>query len=143
MKQDEDHLRLLSIFHYVVGGLAGVFALFPIFHLIVGLVFVLAPANVTGHGGAPPAFFGWLFIFLAAAIMGVGFILAFCILLVGRFLNGRKHYWYCLVMAGIECVFMPFGTVLGVFTIIVLMRESVKELFLGDPAASYKPPANF
>ena len=36
---------------------------------------------------------------------------------------------YCLVMAGIECLFMPFGTVLGVFTIIVLMRESVKEMF--------------
>ena len=34
-------------------------------------------------------------------------------------------------MAGIECIFMPFGTVLGVFTIIVLMRPSMKELF--DP----------
>jgi hypothetical protein len=32
-------------------------------------------------------------------------------------------------MAGIECIFMPVGTVLGVFTIIVLMRDSVKELF--------------
>jgi len=33
------------------------------------------------------------------------------------------------VMAGIECLFMPFGTVLGVFTILVLVRESVKPLF--------------
>ena len=32
-------------------------------------------------------------------------------------------------MAGLECIFMPFGTVLGVFTIIVLMRDTVKELF--------------
>jgi len=32
-------------------------------------------------------------------------------------------------MAGVECMFMPFGTVLGVFTIIVLMRPSVKEIF--------------
>jgi hypothetical protein len=36
---------------------------------------------------------------------------------------------YCLVVAGIECIFMPFGTVLGVFTIIVLMRPSVRNLF--------------
>jgi hypothetical protein len=32
-------------------------------------------------------------------------------------------------MAGVECLFMPVGTVLGVFTIIVLVRDSVKELF--------------
>jgi hypothetical protein len=25
-----------------------------------------------------------------------------------------------------ECLFIPFGTILGVFTIIVLLRESVK-----------------
>jgi len=32
-------------------------------------------------------------------------------------------------VAGAACLMMPFGTVLGVFTIIVLMRESVKEMF--------------
>ena len=37
MNQDEEHLNLLSIFHYVAGGLAGLFAFFPIFHLIFGL----------------------------------------------------------------------------------------------------------
>jgi hypothetical protein len=35
-------------------------------------------------------------------------------------------------MAGVECLFMPFGTVLGVFTIIVLMRESVKQVFAAN-----------
>lgn len=37
------------------------------------------------------------------------------------------HY----VVAGVSYTFMPFETVLGVFTIIVLMRDSVKELFNG------------
>ena len=32
-------------------------------------------------------------------------------------------------MAAISCAFMPFGTVLGVFTLIVLLRPGVKELF--------------
>jgi len=32
-------------------------------------------------------------------------------------------------------MFMPFGTALGVFTIIVLMRSTVKELFTPKPAA--------
>jgi hypothetical protein len=38
-------------------------------------------------------------------------------------------------MAGIECMFMPFGTVLGVFTIITLTREPVKQLFGANPPA--------
>jgi hypothetical protein len=34
-----------------------------------------------------------------------------------------------LVMACIECLFIPFGTILGVLTIVVLARESVRALF--------------
>jgi hypothetical protein len=51
-----------------------------------------------------------------------------------------KHtrYWFALTMACIECLFIPFGTILGVFTIIVLSRESVKELFAA-PVARQKP----
>jgi hypothetical protein len=50
-------------------------------------------------------------------------------LTAGIFLGRRKHYTFCLVMGCIECVFFPFGTALGVFTILVLVRESVKQLF--------------
>jgi hypothetical protein len=32
-------------------------------------------------------------------------------------------------MAGFACLFMPFGTLLGVFTIIVLQRDSVRRLY--------------
>jgi hypothetical protein len=32
-------------------------------------------------------------------------------------------------VAALSCAFMPFGTVLGVFTIVVLVRPSVKQLF--------------
>ena len=41
----------------------------------------------------------------------------------------RKHYTFCFVMACVECLSVPFGTMLGVFTILVLNRASVKELF--------------
>jgi len=40
---------------------------------------------------------------------------------------------FCLVVSGIECILTPLGTVLSVFTIIVLMRESLKRLFTADP----------
>jgi hypothetical protein len=127
--QDEDQLRLLSIFHYVVAGLAALFALFPIFHLVFGLMFILSPQEVEGKGNLPPAWLGWIFVIMASVLMTLGWTFAGFVFAAGRFLARRKRYLFCLVMAGIECIFMPFGTVLGVFTIIVLMRKSVKQQF--------------
>ena len=124
----------MSIFHYVVGGMAGLFALFPIFHLVLGLFFIFAPGRFEGKGEPPPAFIGWIFVIFAAVIITIGCVFAAFVLTTGRFLAKRRHYMFCLVMGGVECIFMPFGTVLGVFTIIVLMRESVKQLFTANKA---------
>jgi hypothetical protein len=78
---------------------------------------------------------GWFFVIFAAVFITLGWIFAAFVLTAGRFLAQRKHYMFCVVMAAIECIFLPFGTVLGVFTIIVLMRESVKQLFGVNPPA--------
>jgi hypothetical protein len=43
MNKDLEHLRLLSIFHYVVGGILALFACFPIIHLIMGIMFLTMP----------------------------------------------------------------------------------------------------
>src|SRR5688572_3617260 len=120
MTQEEEHLRLLSIFHYVVGGLAALFALFPIFHLVFGLFIVLAPAAKVGakeDEAVAAAVIGWAFVTFAAVFILIGWAFAACVLAAGRFLARRKHYTFCLVMGGVLCMFMPFGTVLGVFTI--------------------------
>jgi hypothetical protein len=57
---------------------------------------------------------------------------AVCLITSGRFLSLRKHYMFCLVMAALACMCSPFGTVLGVFTIVVLLREPVKQLFAAN-----------
>ena len=129
MTQDEEHLRMLSIFHYIVGGLAGLFALIPIVYLLFGLFFIFAPEKFASQGAAPPAVIGWIFAIFAAIFIALGLVVAGLVIAAGRFLSRRKHHLFCLVMAGVECAFMPLGTVLGIFTIIVLVRESVKQLF--------------
>jgi hypothetical protein len=132
MNQDLDHLRILSIFHYVVGGIVALFACFPLIHLAIGLFALLAPEKMN-----PPhpsdaqmmRLIGVIFVGIASLAITVGWTLAICLFVAGRNLASRRHYTYCLVIAGIACIFMPFGTVLGIFTIIVLMRPSVKALF--------------
>jgi hypothetical protein len=129
MTQDEEHLRLLSIFHYVLAGLAGIFGLFPIAHLVVGLTFVFAPHKMQATGDAPPEVIGWLFVAFALIFIIGGLTLCGLLIAAGRFITQRRRYMFCLVVAGISCLFMPLGTILGVFTIIVLQRDSVKQLF--------------
>ena len=65
-------------------------------------------------------------------IITTGWIFAAFVLASGRFLAKRRHHMFCLVIGGVECIFIPFGTVLGVFTINLLMRESMKQLFTDD-----------
>ena len=138
MNQDEEHLRLLAIFHYVCAGLAGLFACFPIFHLIFGLVLLLRPTAFGPSNNQPPAFLGLFFVLFACALIFLGWAFAAFLAYAGRCLSQRKNYTFCLVMAGIACMFMPFGTILGIFTIIVLMRPTVKPLFAATPSAAPK-----
>ena len=132
---DNEHLKLLCIFHYVVSGMAALFACFPIIQLVFGLFFILAPEKF-GHGSQqPPALIGWFFVVFASVFILLGWTFAALLLIVGRFLARRKHYTFCFVAVCVACLFMPFGTVLGVFAILVLNRQSVKGLFNPRPAA--------
>ena len=122
-------MKLLSVFHYVVGGMAALFACFPLIHVVLGILFLVMPEKF-GHGhDQPPAFVGLLFIIIGGFIILAGWTLGTIIILTGRFIARRRHYTFCFVIACIECLFMPVGTVLGVFTILVLNRPSVKQLF--------------
>jgi hypothetical protein len=132
MNQDVEHLRLLSIFHYIVGGLLAIFASIPVIHLVLGLILVLKPQLFGPENNQPPPFVGWFFVIFASAFIVLGWTLAVMMVWAGRCLSRRLHHAFCFVMACLGCLFMPFGTVLGVFTIIVLMRPSVKALF-GQP----------
>ena len=126
--QDQQHLDLLGIFHYVVAGMCALFSLIPVIHLAMGL------AMVTGHfphtpGEPNPAMFGWIFVAIGAAFILFGLTFSALLAYAGRCLRQRRRYTFCLVMAAISCAFMPFGTVLGIFTLVVLTRPSAKSLF--------------
>ncbi|MEW5784107.1 MAG: hypothetical protein AB1767_03320 [Bacillota bacterium] len=141
MEQDEQYLNLLAVFHYVVGGLLAAFACIPIIHLVIGIVIIgVGPID----GEAPPVIVGWLFTLVAAAVILAGWTLAVLVIIAGRKLQKRVSHTFCLVMAAIECVFTPFGTILGVFTIIMLMKESVKALFSApiNPVNSHCDPGH-
>lgn len=130
MNSDVEQLRALSIAHFVMAGITALFSCFPIIHVIVGLL-VLFGAFPDKPGGDPfpHQIFGLLFVGMGSFFILMGWSLALCLVFVGRSLNERKRYQFCLVIASISCIFAPLGTLLGVFTLIVLLRPSVHALF--------------
>lgn len=132
MTQDERVLDLLGVFHYVVGGLMILGASIFLIHLAMGV------AILTGEfdgGEAPPQFMGIMFVVLPSMVILAGWTLAGFIIAAGNRLRSRRKHGFCLVMAGIECIFMPFGTILGIFTLVTLMKEEVRLIFEGGTPA--------
>ena len=96
MNEDENHLNLLSIFHYVVGGIGILFGLFPIFHLIIGVLMLTGNLGGTENEG-PPMIFGLMFILIPIIFMLCAWSSSICLIIAGRCLKQRKKYTFCLV----------------------------------------------
>lgn len=138
MNRDEEHLNLLSIFHFVLGGFLFLFACFPLLHLGMGILIL------SGTLDAPeevPPFIGWFLVIFPAIIILTGWTVSGLVVFAGCKLRQRQMRTFCIVVAAIECMFAPFGTILGVFSIVVLTRDSVARLFEGNPFGVPRNPA--
>jgi len=136
---DHEHLRLLRIGYFVLGGTAAFTGLFGLLYAGMGLFVSSAfrSASTTSRQG-PPEFILWMFAVIGAfiALSAGGYAaLAF---LTARNLQRRQSRTLCLVTAGFSCVYIPFGTVLGIFTFSVLGRPTVISLFA--PGSSITAP---
>ena len=135
-RKDDEHIKLLSVFHFIVSGLALLGIGFLFLHHFMMSSFFSHPEMWKGKdGNGPPREFFEIFIWFYWC-MGLIFAVA-CIanILSGVFLRQRKHRMYSLVVAGLDCVQIPFGTALGVFTIMILLRDSVRQSYESQPSA--------
>ena len=129
-KADIEHLTLLSIFHFVGAGLALLGILVLAGHYAFMSSFVFNPKVWENQKQGPPP--AELFAIFKCFYLVAGF---WCLssgvlnVLSGLFIRARKHRTFSIVVAAINCLHIPVGTVLGVFTLVVLIRESVRELY--------------
>jgi hypothetical protein len=129
-KIDADHLNLLAIFHFIGAGLAVLGILFLAGHFaLMHMVFANPKFMENQKQPVPPAqvFAILKWFYLAGAVW---FVTSGVLNLIsGLCLRARKGRTFSQVVAGINCLHLPLGTVLGVFTIVVLSRESVREAY--------------
>lgn len=126
----EEQVRLISIGYYVVAGLTGLFSLIPGIHITIGMLALLGKFEPDPSSGDFPAeLFGGIFVAVGSLLMLMGFTLTALVAIAGRKLKQFKSRTYCLVIAAVLCAIFPLGTVLGVFTILILSKPEAKTLF--------------
>ena len=130
MLRDADHLRLLSLFHYIYGGIVIAMSSIAIIHLVLGVVMIVNPrAFAASRGQVPDRMLGWMFAVMGGAVIVIGWTIGLLTILSGRWIKQRRHRLFSMVLAGVNCMWVPLGTVLGVTTLMVLLRESVRPLY--------------
>jgi hypothetical protein len=131
-----DRLRLLEIAYYIAGGLTIFGISFLLIHFFLFLFLGLNPhlfdhtTSSNGHPAAPPP--PGLFLILAGVvglIILLGWTFGALQIYAGRCLKHRHNSLLILIVAGIECIFIPWGTFLGVCTFMIMQRPGVHALF--------------
>lgn len=129
-KIDNEHLRILVICHYVGAGLSLLGLGFIAAHYAMMKMFFSNP-QMWEHmkGGPPPAEFFALFKWFY--VVGAVFLVTYAVLnlVSAASIKSRRRRVFSIVVAGLNCLHMPLGTALGVFTLIVLLRDSVRERY--------------
>jgi ABC-type phosphate transport system permease subunit len=137
MEKDLEHLKLLGIFHYIWGALSLIGGLFIGGYFLVVGIFLMTnpPSSTTSEDSGTASVVGGIMI-------GVGVVLFLIVVVVygiltvmagGKYRKHQGGYWFCFILAIVTLVISGIpGIVLGIFSLIVLSRESVKALFRGQ-----------
>jgi hypothetical protein len=144
--EDLEHLSALSIGHYILAGVS-LFSGIPALMWGVagaklldeaGSDMAVALGDISGQAGADPfgggadamlADVGTLLVTAIVAGLVIALVAAIHLTLVAVKIKQRRWWTFCYLTGWGECLMFPFGTILGIFTIIVLGRPSVKKLF--------------
>jgi hypothetical protein len=125
----EGHLNALAICHYVWGGLVLLLSCIFIIHIVMGLMIVNGKFPNNAGPNQMPNQMGYFFVCMGSCAMLLGWCVGILTILSGRAIARRRRWMFSLVMAGVNCASFPIGTLLGIFTFIVLLRASVKSLY--------------
>src|SRR5688572_22039288 len=117
-QEDQDQLKILSICFKVYGVIHGLLSSFALIHVCLGAGMVFNPDffKDTTTGEPAPAFLGWIFLIIGLVVLISGWTIGILNFIAGKAIMQRTKRTLILVMAGINCLSIPLGTTLGIFT---------------------------
>ncbi len=129
-RQNGDLLSIVTIFHYVLGGFQMLFSLIGFIYVAIGMLMASGQMD-SAKANPPPPELGWIF-----GGVGVVFVLIFVTIglltiKTGNNIRRRKNRTFCIVIDSILCMMVPFGTIVGIFGLVLLTKVETAEEFEG------------
>jgi hypothetical protein len=145
-----ERLRLLALGFYIKGAVGALVVSFFLIHFFMVLGFSLMPESAWNPppkpatteslsispspsprpvNQGPPVIMFRIFAAVIGAIILLGWTFGVLTIYAGRCVHNRTHRVFILVMAGLNCVLIPWGTLLGVATFTVLQSPAGQREF--------------
>lgn len=153
-----ERLRLLSLGYKISGVIGAVMVSFLLMHLVMFTTISFLPPTVFNppakspsvqHEGGPganaepprhsdpfPFFIFRIFAGVIALVILGGWTLGALTFYAGHCLARRQHRVFIQIMAGLNCLWIPYGTLLGIFTFVLLNTPEAETEFIATA-----PPA--
>lgn len=129
-----DRLAVLANAHWVLAGLVFIAAAVPAFYASLGLDLVFnAAAPNTARATA-----GWRILVTGMAWVLAAFAYVLLLITSARAIRLRRRYRLVVVTNLLSCLFVPFGTALGLVALVVL-RDAEVRLAFGQAVAHRGP----
>ena len=125
MNKDLKQIKLLEIFHYIWCGLASLVGIMGVGYTVVGVSLM----QKSEGAGTLPVDPGWAFVGVGIVTLVIGEFCSISSLIAARFYRKHRGYGWCFFTAIVSLLAGPIGLALGIFSLLVLNRNSVKELF--------------
>lgn len=146
-----ERLRLLALGFYVKGAVGIVFVSFFLIHFFMVLGFSLMPESAWNPppkpattveslsvtpsptprpvNQGPPVMMFRIFAAVIGVIILLGWTFGALTIYAGRCVQKRQHRAFIYVMAGLNCPFLPWGTLLGIATFILMQTPVARREF--------------
>jgi hypothetical protein len=129
---DNKHLNQLAILHWIYGGLSLLGIVVAGIYMSLGL-WMVRESGGRFPGEAPPpeiaSALSVLVIGVCTALILVSLVQAGCFAYSGRCLWRRRQRMFSMIMGALAMLWIPLGTALGAFTLVVLCRRSVQDIY--------------
>jgi hypothetical protein len=160
-----ERLRLLAIGFYVKGAVGAIFVSFLLFHFFFLLGFSFMPESAWNPppkptttvqslsvtpspsprpvNQGPPVIMFRIFAGVIGIIILLGWTFGGLTIYAGRCVQLRRYRLFIYVMAALNCPFIPWGTLLGIASFIVLQTPTARRefgLLTDDSVKACQPP---
>ena len=119
---NDENLKLVALFCRILSGILHLVGLFPCFHLVIGIVILVAGKGEERFVGLLFALIGGFMVLLLQSVAGFGWIAA-------KYIDARQKHTLCIVHACLMMIGGPLGIGYGIFALITLTKPENKAAF--------------